>query len=48
MLLKDLKPGDYTVHCRTIDNKGIAQPLPRPFKKSGRNAISKAQLTVAG
>ena len=45
-LLKSLKPGEYDVFCRTIDNKGIAQPLPRPFKKSGRNAISKAELTV--
>ena len=45
-LLKSLKLGEYDVFCRTIDNKGIAQPLPRPFKKSGRNAISKAELTV--
>ena len=45
-LLKGLKPGEYDVYCRTIDNKGIAQPLPRPFKKSGRNAIQKVELTV--
>jgi DMSO/TMAO reductase YedYZ molybdopterin-dependent catalytic subunit len=47
-LLKGVAPGAYDVYCRTIDLKGIAQPLPRPFKKSGRNAIQKAQLTVEG
>ena len=47
-LLKGVKPGKYDVYCRTIDLKGIAQPMPRPFKKSGRNAIQKAEFTVEG
>ena len=45
-VLEDIKPGDYTVYCRTIDDKGIAQPLPRPFRKSGRNAIDESSLRV--
>jgi len=45
-VLEDLKPGEYTVYCRTIDDKGIAQPLPRPFRKSGRNAIDESTLSV--
>jgi hypothetical protein len=27
-------PGEYNVSCRTIDANGIAQPMPRPFRKS--------------
>ena len=45
-LLKDVAPGEYNVYCRTIDLKGNAQPLPRPFGKSGRNAIQKSPITV--
>jgi DMSO/TMAO reductase YedYZ molybdopterin-dependent catalytic subunit len=47
-LLKGVQPGKYDVYCRTLDAKGIAQPMPRPFRKSGRNAIQKGQLTVEG
>ena len=45
-LLPGLSEGDYTFRCRTIDANGIAQPLPRPFAKSGRNAIEQVDLTV--
>ncbi|MEC8988910.1 MAG: hypothetical protein VYB66_06685, partial [Verrucomicrobiota bacterium] len=45
-LLKGIAPGSYDVRCRTIDIKGIAQPMPRPFRKSGRNVIQRFSLTV--
>ncbi len=45
-LLKGVVPGDYNVYCRTIDLKGNAQPMPRPFRKSGRNIIQKSPITV--
>lgn len=41
-----LAPGSYEIRCRTVDANGIAQPLPRPFAKSGRNNIQKALLEV--
>lgn len=31
--------GDFEVRCRTIDSNGIAQPMPRPFGRSGFNKI---------
>lgn len=45
-LVTELVPGKYELRCRTIDAGGIAQPLPRPFPKSGRNAIQQIPLTV--
>jgi DMSO/TMAO reductase YedYZ molybdopterin-dependent catalytic subunit len=45
-LLTDLKPGRYDLRCRTIDANGQAQPMPRPFQKSGRNAIQRVVLNV--
>lgn len=42
-----LKPGKYELRCRTIDANGNAQPMPRPFPKSGRNNIQKALLEVS-
>lgn len=45
-LLPGLPAGDYVLRCRTIDEKGIAQPLPRPFRKSGHSAIETVSLTV--
>ena len=45
-LLPGLPAGEYTVRCRTIDDNGIAQPLPRPFAKSGSAAIQKKDLLV--
>jgi len=44
--LSGLQPGKYDVRCRTIDANDVAQPLPRPFPKSGQNAIQKVSLTV--
>ena len=46
VLLKDLAPGECHLRCRTIDANGTAQPLPRPFPKSGNNAIQQVPLTV--
>ena len=46
LLIRMWRPGEYNVYCRTIDLKGNAQPLPRPFGKSGRNAIQNSPITV--
>jgi DMSO/TMAO reductase YedYZ molybdopterin-dependent catalytic subunit len=45
-LLSGLPAGEYTLRTRTIDANGNAQPMPRPFKKSGRAAIGEMGLTV--
>ena len=45
-ILKAQNPGKYDLRCRTIDANGIAQPMPRPFPKSGHNAIQKVQIVV--
>jgi len=45
-LLPGLAPGDYTLRSRTVDEKGIAQPLPRPFRKSGHSAIESVSIRV--
>jgi hypothetical protein len=47
-LLPGLSAGEYTLRCRTIDGKGMAQPMPRPFQKSGRSAIEAVDITVQG
>jgi DMSO/TMAO reductase YedYZ molybdopterin-dependent catalytic subunit len=39
-------PGKYHLRCRTIDVNGAAQPLPRPFAKSGRNVIQQVEVTI--
>ena len=36
------KPGEYELRCRTIDANDIAQPMPRPFGRSGINEIEVA------
>jgi DMSO/TMAO reductase YedYZ molybdopterin-dependent catalytic subunit len=46
VLLPALQPGDYTLRCRTVDEKGIGQPLPRPFRKSGYAEIEKVAIQV--
>jgi hypothetical protein len=38
--------GEYELCCRTIDANGIAQPMPRPLPKSGRNEIQRLAVTV--
>jgi DMSO/TMAO reductase YedYZ molybdopterin-dependent catalytic subunit len=45
-LLPGLAAGDYTLRCRAVDAKGHAQPLPRPFRKSGHCAIEAVKLSV--
>jgi DMSO/TMAO reductase YedYZ molybdopterin-dependent catalytic subunit len=46
ILLPGLPVGDYTLRSRTIDAKGVAQPLPRPFRKSGHAAIEEIAIKV--
>ena len=43
-LLPGVPAGEYTLRCRTIDAKKQAQPLPRPFKKSGRCDIEEVKV----
>jgi DMSO/TMAO reductase YedYZ molybdopterin-dependent catalytic subunit len=45
-LLPGLPAGDYLLRCRTLDEKGIAQPMPRPFRKSGGCAIEAVKVVV--
>jgi DMSO/TMAO reductase YedYZ molybdopterin-dependent catalytic subunit len=45
-VLKPPDSGKYDLRCRTIDANGIIQPMPRPFPKSGHNAIQKVQIVV--
>ena len=47
VLVPGLRAGRYHLRCRTIDANGAAQPMPRPFPKSGRNAIQRVVLRVA-
>jgi DMSO/TMAO reductase YedYZ molybdopterin-dependent catalytic subunit len=44
--LPALHVGEYELRCRTIDTNGIAQPMPRPFAKSGRAEIQRVSLSV--
>jgi DMSO/TMAO reductase YedYZ molybdopterin-dependent catalytic subunit len=44
-LVKVNEAGEYEMRCRTIDANGIAQPMPRPFGRSGYNKIEMAHLT---
>jgi DMSO/TMAO reductase YedYZ molybdopterin-dependent catalytic subunit len=46
-LLPGLPAGEYTLRCRTVDAKGVAQPMPRPFKKSGRCDIESVKIAVS-
>ncbi len=46
VLLPALPPGEYILRSRSVDAKGIAQPLPRPFRKSGHSAIESVSLKV--
>jgi DMSO/TMAO reductase YedYZ molybdopterin-dependent catalytic subunit len=45
-LLTIMRPGQYDLRCRTIDANDIARPMPRPFPKSGNNAIQRVQIIV--
>jgi DMSO/TMAO reductase YedYZ molybdopterin-dependent catalytic subunit len=42
-----LPAGDYTFRCRSLDANGLAQPMPRPFRKSGHAAIESLTITVS-
>lgn len=46
MLLPGLRPGNYDLCCRTIDNKGIAQPLPRTLPRTGFNTLHVVNVVV--
>ena len=43
---RPLTPGTYELRCRTIDQGGYAQPMPRPFPKSGKNQIQVLKVEV--
>lgn len=45
-LLPGQRTGLYNLYCRTIDANGIAQPMPRPLPRTGKNVIQKIELTV--
>jgi len=45
-LLPGLEPGEYTLRCRTIDEKGYGQPMPRPLRKLGFCTIEEVKITV--
>ena len=45
-LLPPQSAGAYTLRCRTIDEKGLAQPMPRPFRKSGHAVIEAVPIEV--
>ena len=45
-LLSASRLGKYDLRCRTIDANGIAQPMPRPFLKSGNNSIQTVSVVV--
>lgn len=41
-----LPAGKYSLRCRTIDSNGAAQPMPRPFRKSGHAKIEHIRFDV--
>jgi DMSO/TMAO reductase YedYZ molybdopterin-dependent catalytic subunit len=47
ILWPGLPAGQYTLRSRTVDEHGHAQPMPRPFRKSGHAAIESISLTVS-
>jgi len=46
VLIAGLPQGKYTLRSRTVDEQGHAQPMPRPFRKSGHAAIESISFTV--
>jgi DMSO/TMAO reductase YedYZ molybdopterin-dependent catalytic subunit len=46
--LKGLAAGAYEFRARAVDLNGFAQPEPRPYPKSGRNAIQHRPVMVMG
>jgi DMSO/TMAO reductase YedYZ molybdopterin-dependent catalytic subunit len=45
-LIEGLPPGEHFLRTRTIDMRGHAQPMPRPFRKSGHAAIEQVAINV--
>ena len=45
-LVGGLPTGEYTLRSRAIDEKGHAQPRPRPFRKSGHAEIEIVHFIV--
>jgi DMSO/TMAO reductase YedYZ molybdopterin-dependent catalytic subunit len=45
-LIPGVPAGDYKLRCRTVDEKGVGQPLPRPFRKSGHATIEEISIAV--
>lgn len=41
-----LPAGKYVLRCRTIDGNGHAQPMPRPFRKSGHAKVEQIRFEV--
>jgi hypothetical protein len=41
-----LRPGNYELGCRTIDQNGAAQPMPRTLPRTGFNAIHLVTVSV--
>jgi DMSO/TMAO reductase YedYZ molybdopterin-dependent catalytic subunit len=46
IVLPGLPAGEYKLRCRTIDESGHAQPMPRPFRKSGHASIETVSIIV--
>ncbi len=46
VVLPGLPVGKYTLRCRSVDEKGQAQPMPRPFRKSGHAVIEQVAIVV--
>lgn len=44
--IKNLAAGKYEVRARAVDLNGYAQPEPRPYQKSGKNAIQVRRFEV--
>lgn len=47
-LVDPLPAGSYELACRTVDLNGIAQPMPRPFARTGVTEIHRVPLIVRG
>lgn len=45
-LLPGMPEGKYTLRSRTVDENGSAQPMPRPFRKSGHAALEAVTINV--
>jgi DMSO/TMAO reductase YedYZ molybdopterin-dependent catalytic subunit len=45
-ILPAMEKGEYIFRCRSIDEQGNAQPMPRPFRKSGHATIESIEFRV--